>query len=477
MCKLRDGPLFVLLLQMPFFEDMAEKKLSFFDSTAVIIGSMIGSGIFIVSAEIARQVETPGMLLLAWIISGIITILGALSYGELAAMMPKAGGQYIYLKESLGPIYGFLYGWSLFGVIQTGTIAAVAMAFAKYTGVFFPSINPDPIADLGLFTINTQQLLAVALVVFLSVYNYRGVKAGALMQNIFTVSKILALLLLVILGLYFGFSGSGDWSHFSPAFPDVISWTTIGVFGAAMTGSLFSADAWNNITYTAGEVKNPQRNLPLSLFVGTSTVIFLYLLANVAYLYVLPIESIKTAENDRVATLLMQTILGDEGRIFMAAMVMISTFGCLNGVIFTAARVYYAMAKDGLFFKQAAKLNKNDVPANSLTMQCIWACLLCFSGTYGQLLNYIMFVVMLFYVLTITGLFVLRVKKPNAERPYKAFGYPVLPAIYILLAFSVSMVMLKYQTGDSLRGLFIVLLGIPVYYWLSFRNNKKQSAA
>lgn len=450
-----------------------EKKLSLFDSTAVIIGSMIGSGIFIVSAEIARQVQTPGMLLLAWIISGIITVLGALSYGELAAMMPKAGGQYIYLKESLGPLYGFLYGWSLFGVIQTGTIAAVAMAFAKFTGVFFSSINADPLLSLGIVTINTQQLLAVLLIVFLTVYNYRGVKAGAIMQNIFTVSKILALIALIVLGLYFGFSGAGNWSNFSPAFPDVITITTIGVFGAAMTGSLFSADAWNNITYTAGEVKDPQRNLPLSLFIGTSTVILLYLLANVAYLYVLPIEAIKTAENDRVATLLMQTILGENGKIFMAVMVMISTFGCLNGVIFTAARVYYAMAKDGVFFKKAAVLNKNNVPANSLTMQCVWASLLCFSGTYGQLLNYIMFVVMVFYVLTITGLFVLRVKKPNMERPYKAFGYPLLPAIYVLLALAVSVVMMIYQTGDSLKGLVIVLLGIPVYFTL--RKNTAQS--
>lgn len=426
---------------------------------------MIGSGIFIVSAGIARQVETPGMLLMAWVLTGIITILGALSYGELAAAMPKAGGQYIYLKEAFGPLYGFLYGWSLFGVIQTGTIAAVAVAFAKFTGVFIPEISADHhLLTVGAFSINTQQLLAVGLIIFLSIYNYRGIKAGALIQNIFTVSKILALILLVVLGLYFGFHGMGDWSHFTPAFPDVITITTLGVFGAAMTGSLFSADAWNNITYTAGEVKNPQKNLPLSLLVGTSTVILLYLLANVAYLYVLPIDQIKHAENDRVATLLMQTILGDRGKLCMAAMVMISTFGCLNGVIFTAARVYYAMALDGLFIKPAAKLNKHAVPANSLTMQCIWACLLCFSGTYGELLNYIMFVVMLFYILTISGLFVLRVKRPDMERPYKAFGYPILPALYILLAALVCVVMFIYQRNDSLRGLLIVLAGVPVYY-------------
>ncbi len=451
-----------------------EKKLSLFDSTAIIIGSMIGSGIFIVSAEIARQVQTPGMLMLAWIVTGVITIFGALSYGELAAAMPKAGGQYVYLKESYGPLYGFLYGWSSFGVIQTGTIAAVAMAFAKFTGVFYPEVlaADHVVLNLGFLTINTQQLLAVSLIIFLTLYNYKGVKAGAVLQNIFTVTKVFALLLLVVLGLYFGFHGMGNWNNFKPVFPDVITLATIGVFGAAMTGSLFSADAWNNVTFTAGEIKNPQRNLPLSLFIGTTTVIFLYLLANLAYLYVLPIEKIQGAENDRVATLLMQTILGAKGKFFMAAMVMISTFGCLNGVIFTSARVYYAMAKDGFFLKAATKLNKHDVPANSLLMQCVWSCLLCFSGTYGQLLNYIMFVVMLFYVLTITGLFVLRVKRPEMVRPYKAIGYPVLPAIYILLALLVSTVMMIYQTGDSLRGLVIVLIGIPVYYL--FSKNSKQ---
>jgi len=450
-----------------------EKKLSLFDSTAIIIGSMIGSGIFIVSAEIARQVETPGMLLMAWVITGIITIFGALSYGELSAAMPKAGGQYVYLKEAFGPLYGFLYGWTLFAVIQTGTIAAVAVAFAKFTGVFFPAISADNhLMTIGFFSITSQQLLAVSLIIFLSLYNFRDVKAGAFMQNIFTVSKVAALLLLVILGLYFGFNGLGNVSNFSPAFPDVITLTTIGVFGAAMTGSLFSADAWNNITFTAGEVKNPQRNLPLSLFMGTSIVIVLYLLANVAYIYVLPIESIKHAENDRVATLLMETILGNKGKFFMAAMIMISTFGCLNGCIFTAARVYYAMAKDKMFLKQAAKLNKNNVPSNSLAMQCIWSVLLCFSGTYGDLLNYIMFAVMLFYILTISGLFVLRIKRPDMERPYKAFGYPWIPAIYIVLASLVALNMLIYQSSFSLYGLIIILTGVPVYY--IFKGTTKQ---
>ena len=451
-----------------------EKKLSLFDSTAIIIGSMIGSGIFIVSAEIARKVETPGMLLLAWVITGIITIFGALSYGELAAAMPKAGGQYVYIKEAFGPLYGFLYGWTLFAVIQTGTIAAVAVAFAKFTGVFFPVISGDNyLFQAGFLKVSSQQVLAIFLIIFLSLYNFRNVKAGAFLQNIFTVSKVLALLILVVLGIYFGFHGFGNSANFKPAFPDIITLTTIGVFGAAMTGSLFSADAWNNITFTAGEVKNPQKNLPLSLFLGTSTVILLYMLANIAYIYVLPIEQIQHAENDRVATLLMETILGNNGKFFMAAMIMVSTFGCLNGCILTAARVYYAMAKDGMFLKQAAKLNKNDVPANSLTMQCIWACILCFSGTYGDLLNYIMFAVMLFYILTISGLFRLRITRPEMERPYKAFGYPVIPAVYIILASLVAINMLIYQTDFSLYGLIIILIGVPVYY--IFRKKTKNN--
>jgi APA family basic amino acid/polyamine antiporter len=403
---------------------------------------------------------------MAWILTAIITVLGALSYGELSAMMPKAGGQYIYLKEAFGPLPGFLYGWALFSVIQTGTIAAVGVAFAKFTGVFLPAISPDNVVlELAGLKINTQQLLAVSVIIGLTVYNYGELKASAFLQNIFTISKILALILLIGLGLWFGFNGLGDTAHFSPAFPDVMDWATIGVFGAAMTGALFSADAWNNITYTAGEVDRPQRNLPLSLFLGTTSVLLLYILANIAYVYVLPMDQIMHAENDRVATLLMQTVLGDSGKLFMAAMIMISTFGCLNGIIFTAGRVYYAMAQDGYFFRAAGKLNKNRVPANALTIQCIWACLLCFSGTYGSLLDYIMFVVMIFYALTIIGLFVLRFKRPEMERPYKAFGYPVLPALYILLALWIVGVMFWYKMENSLYGLIIVSVGIPVYYF------------
>lgn len=450
-----------------------DKKLSLFDSTAIIIGSMIGSGIFIVSADIARKVQTPGMLLLAWIVTGVITILAALSYGELAAAMPKAGGQYVYIREAFGKKYGFLYGWTLFSVIQTGTIAAVSVAFAKFTGVFFPVISgTNMVVSFGSFGISSQQLLGVTLIIGLSLYNYRDVKSGALLQNIFTVAKVGALLFLVFIGIYMGFKGGFASGNFSPAFPDVITLATIGTFGAALTGSLFSADAWNNVTFTAGEVKNPQRNLPLSLLLGTGIVIILYVLANVSYLSVLNINQIAGAENDRVATLMMENILGANGRYFIALMIMVSTFGCLNGCIFTAARVYYAMAKDGMFLKQASKLNKNNVPANSITMQCIWSCVLCFSGTYNDLLEYIMFAVMLFYILTISGLFVLRVKKPEMERPYKAFGYPFVPAIYILLAVFVAFNMLVVQQSSSIKGLIIILIGLPIYYFINRKESK-----
>jgi len=452
-------------------EAAPQKKLTLLDSTTIIMGSMIGSGIFIVSTDIARQVQTPGMLLLAWAVTAVITILGALSYGELAAMMPKAGGQYVYLKEAYNPMFGFLYGWTLFAVIQTGTIAAVAMAFALFTGVFIPQISPNHhLFEIGSFAVSTQQVVAIAVIVFLSVYNYRDVKAGALLQNIFSITKVVALLLLVILGIYFGVKNAGAVSNFTPAFPDVISWTTIAVFGAALTGSLFSADAWNNITYTAGEVKNPQRNLPLSLFIGTAVVLSLYFLANVAYISVLGMDGIAAADNKRLGTVMMQSILGEHGNLFMAAMIMVSTFGCLNGIIFTAARVYYAMAKDKLFFRPAAHLNKNGVPAKSLTMQCIWASALCFSGSYGDLLDYVMFAVMIFYVLTVTGLFILRFKKPDAERPYRTFGYPILPGIYVLLAALVSYFMLINNNSNCLRGLAIMLIGIPVYYIFKSTN-------
>ncbi len=456
-------------------EQNDKKKLSLLDSTTIIMGSMIGSGIFIVSAGIAQKVNSPGLLMLAWIVTGVITILAALSYGELAAMFPRAGGQYVYLREAYNPLFGFLYGWTLFTVIQTGTIAAVGVAFAKFTGVFWKDISGDNfLFSIGTFHVSTQQLLAILVIVLLTVYNYRDVKTGARLQNIFTITKAVALLALVVVGIYFGLNGHGTTQNFTPLFPDAMTWTTIGIFGGALTGSLFSADAWNNITYTAGEVRNPKRNLPLSLLIGTSIVIALYILANFAYVYVLGIDKIKVAENDRVATLLMQTVLGDSGKFLMAALIMISTFGCLNGVILTAARVYYAMAKDGLFFKQAGVLNKNHVPAKSLTMQCIWSCVLCFSGSYGDLLDYVMFAVMIFYVLTVTGLFILRVKRPDAERPYKAVGYPILPAIYVLLALAVSVFMILNNGKNCLWGALIMLAGVPVYFLINKKANPEK---
>ena len=456
-----------------------KKKLSLLDAAMIIMGSMIGSGIFIVSADIARQVKSPGMLLLVWILTGIITIFGALSYGELAAMMPKAGGQYIYLKEAYNPLFGFLYGWTLFTVIQTGTIAAVAVAFAKFTGVFFTGISDKNIllaVPLGenVFQINTQQILGMAVVIFLTLLNFRDIKTGAFVQNLFTFAKIGALLLMILLGLVLGVGGLGNTQHFweSTGNLNLFSIAGIGIFCGAMVGSLFSSDAWNNITFTAGEVRNPQRNLPLSLILGTGTVTLLYLLANVVYLYILPLEQIQTAESDRVGTLLMQKILGDSGRFFMAAMIMISTFGCVNGMLLAGARVYFAMATDKLFFRQAQQLNKNGVPANALIAQCIWTCLLILSGSYGQLLDYVIFTVLIFYILTVAGVFILRRTQPDTPRPYKTFGYPLVPALYILFAFVICLALLLIPEKQkiSLYGLGIVLAGIPVFYFIERRK-------
>jgi APA family basic amino acid/polyamine antiporter len=454
-----------------------KKNLSLLDSSMLIMGSMIGSGIFIVSAGIAREVQSPGLLLLVWIVTGIMTIFGALSYGELAAAMPQAGGQYVYLKEAYNPLVGFLYGWTLFAVIQTGTIAAVGVAFAKFTGVFFKGISDtNYILSIGSFHISTQQALGIACVILLTLSNFRSVKAGAFVQNLFTFSKIAALLGLILLGFLFG--GNADTtsvaSHFAPAFPDSFSFSMIGIFFASMVGSVFSADAWNNITFTAGEVENPQRNLPLSLVIGTGVVIGLYILANVVYLYVLPIESIQTAPADRVATLVMQTILGSTGLYFMAFVVMISTFGCLNGLILAGARVYYAMAIDKLFFKPASQLNVNGVPAKALVFQCIWACLLTLTGSYNDLLDYVVFAVLLFYILTIIGIFILRKTQPDMPRPYRAVGYPMVPAVYIILASSVCISLLTNKPFYSFIGLLIVLLGIPLYF-LAKRNLRQQT--
>jgi len=496
------------------------KGLGLTSATTLVMGSMIGSGIFIVSAEIAREVNSPALLLGAWLVTGFLTITGALAYGELAAMMPQAGGQYVYLRESLGPLWGFLYGWTLYLVIQTGTIAAVGVACGKFLGVFFPSISstnwilhlwkvpPIPIGpmvlgnmDVGL---STQNLVAVLVVIFLSVLNVFGVRLGAAVQNVFTFAKTAALLGLVGLGLFIGRNAQAIAANFGSNFwhnaglgalhpvqvgvgGPIALVGTITILAVAQVGSLFSADAWNNVTFTAGEVRNPQRNLPLSLAIGTGVVILLYVMANVVYLTALPLvgdangntllaRGIQHASEDRVATAVMEQIFSSSGAKIMAVLILISGFGCNNGLILAGARVYYAMAKDGLFFKRAAKLHpKYHTPAHSLMMQCVWTCVLCISGSYGQLLDYIIFAVLVFYILTIAGLFVLRVKAPDVPRPYRAIGYPVLPAIYILMAVFIDIVLLRYKPQYTWPGLCIVLLGIPVYYLWS-RHSRKQSA-
>ena len=492
------------------------KGLGLISATTLVMGSMIGSGIFIVSAEISRETSSPALLIGAWLVTGFLTITGALAYGELAAMMPHAGGQYVYLRESLGKLWGFLYGWTLYLVIQTGTIAAVGVAFGKFLGVFFPSVSsshwilhlwkvpPIPIGpmvlgnmDVGL---NTQNLVAVLVVIFLSVLNVFGVRLGAAVQNVFTFAKTAALLGLVGLGLLIGRNAHAIAANFGANFWHNAGFGSlhsvqVGVGGpialvgmvtiiaVAQVGSLFSSDAWNNVTFTAGEVRNPQRNLPLALAIGTGAVIFLYVMANVVYLSVLPLvgdpngstilaRGIQYASEDRVATAVMEQIFSSGGAKIMAVLILISCFGCNNGLILAGARVYYAMAKDGLFFKSAAKLHpKYRTPAHSLMMQCVWTCVLCISGSYGQLLDYIIFAVLVFYILTIGGLFVLRVKRPDAPRPYRAIGYPVLPAIYILMAVFIDIVLLRYKPQYTWPGLFIVLLGIPVYYLWSRRSH------
>ncbi len=490
-------------------------------ATMLVMGSMIGSGIFIVSAEIAREVDSPALLIGAWAVAGFMTIVAALSYGELAAMMPRAGGQYVYLREALGPLWGFLYGWTLFLVIQTGTIAAVGVAFGKFLGVFVPSISSSnwiwhiakvpPIAvgpmvlgnmDVG---INTQNLMAILLVIFLSVVNIFGVKTGAAIQNIFTVAKVAALLGLALLGVAVGRNAQALAANFGANFwhnaglgaqhavqvgvgGPLALVGTLTILAVAQVGSLFSADAWNNVTFTAGEVKNPSRNLPLSLALGTGVVIALYIACNFIYLSVLPLDGtagattilgrgIKYAAEDRVGTAVMTQMFGSAGGLLMAAAIMISGFGCANGLILSGARVYYAMAKDGLFFRRVAKLHPTyKTPAVSLMVQMVWACLLCVSGSYGQLLDYIIFAVLVFYVLTIVGLFVLRRTRPDAPRPYRAFGYPVLPIIYIVMALFIDVVLLRYKPQYTWPGLIVVLLGIPVYYAWSRRSRHGDSS-
>ncbi|MEJ7625023.1 MAG: amino acid permease [Pyrinomonadaceae bacterium] len=485
------------------------RGLGLLDSTMIVAGSMIGSGIFIVSPDIARQVGSPGWLLVVWIITGLLTIVGALSYGELAAMMPRAGGQYVYLREAYSPFWGFLYGWTLFLVIQTATIAAVAVAFGRYSGVLFPAISEtnyliDPIR-LGstsyAFSLSTAQLVGIAMIALLTFMNTRGLKLGKLIQNTFTIAKTGSLIALIVLGLIVGLAwypeiaaaNFGDLWTIRGTLQDVGGGLTAAVtFGlfvgicVAQTNSLFSSDAWNNITFTAGEVKDPKRNIPLALALGTGGVITLYLLANLAYLVTLPFEKIQSVPFDRVGSATADVIFPGVGAVIMAAAIMVSTFGCNNGLIFAGARAYYAMAKDGLFFKSSGDLNKFHVPAWGLVIQGVWAAFYVLPRTvkadgtygnlYGDLLTYVISAALIFYILTIIAIFVLRSKQPDAERPYKAFGYPIIPALYCVGAAIILVVLFVYQTTATWPGLLIVLTGVPVYFiWRSMSNREPES--
>jgi len=532
-----------------------QQRLGLFDATMLIVGTMIGSGIFVVSADIARDVGSAGWLLAVWALAGVMTIIGALSYAELAGMMPHAGGQYVYLREAYSPLYGFLYGWTCFLVIQTGSIAAVGVVFAKYLGVVVPALGTDPdlnaiyvhkgvnwrlslpfmdqpFFEMKDFIITTGQLVAVGVIACLTALNCRGIQEGKIVQNVFTVAKTLALIALIIIGLTVVSSSeamalnSADWwgginstSSFEKAgklLPTLGILAALMVAGGAMVGSLFSADAWNNITFTAGEIRNPRRNLPLSLALGTSTVIILYMVANWAYIQALPVngtpelarqvraldrqidtakdandteaadkaeEAKKTllanattfergiayAKDDRVGTAVLDLWSPQLGAPLMALAIMVSTFGCVNGMILMGARLYYVMAQDNLFFRSVGRLNLRGVPAIGLALQGLWAALLVFSGTYNELLDYVIFAVLVFYVLTVTGLFILRRTQPNADRPYKAIGYPVLPALYVFLCAVIMIDLLIVKPKYTWPGLIIVLTGIPVYFlWRSF---------
>jgi APA family basic amino acid/polyamine antiporter len=465
------------------------RAISRLDATALVAGAMIGSGIFIVSADILRQVHTPGMMLFVWAISGVVTVLGALAYGELAAMFPHAGGQYVYLREGISPLFGYLYGWTLFMVIQTGTIAAVAVAFARFTGVLFPSLTPDvfvggtvhlpsgPI-DVG---ISPQRILAIAIIVVLTWINVRGVRTAAIIQTTLTAIKVGTLAVLVLLGALLFRNPQVFTANFSlPFLPEGVSFTALlPVAGAAMVGALFSSDAWQNVGFAADELKNPAKDIPIAMGAGTLTVTVLYLLSNVAYLSVLPAQAIATAPQDRVGTLALQAMFGPAGMYLMAIAIMISTFGCANGLILAGARVYYAMARDRLFFRRTGELHPvHKTPAFGLVAQAVWTSVLCLSGTYSDLLNYVIFAAVLFYMVTAIGLFALRVRRPQAERPVRAPGYPWLPGIYVVATGLIAVDLLVQSPQYTWPGLIIVALGVPVYYlWRSLTPARPGQAA
>jgi APA family basic amino acid/polyamine antiporter len=454
-----------------------KRELGLLDGTMLVVGSMIGSGIFIVSADITRQVGSAGWLTLIWVLTGLVTVIAAVSYGELSAMFPKAGGQYVYLKEAYNKLIAFLYGWSFFAVIQTGTIAAVGVAFSKFAAYLFEPLSDENILfQLGDFKLNAAQLMSIATIILLTYINSKGVKNGKLLQTFLTVIKIISLFGLIIFGFTIGAKAEIWNANWSDAFSSrsfdagssswiAISGTTLmAAISAAMVGSLFSSDAWNGVTFIAAEIKNPEKNVGLSLFLGTFIVSIIYILANLMYLAVMPLNEIAFAKSDRVAVVAAQHIFGNTGTLIIALMIMISTFACNNGLIMAGARVYYTMAKDGLFFKKAALLNKSSVPAWALWFQCIWASALCLTGKYGDLLDYVMIIVIIFYILTIYGIFILRRKMPDAVRPYRAFGYPVLPMFYILVASAICVALLITKTSTCGWGVVIMLAGIPVYY-------------
>ena len=470
-------------------ESKLKQSLGLLDATLLVAGSMIGSGIFIVTAPMMRDIGSAAWMIVLWILTGLITIFAALSYGELAGMMPNAGGQYVYIQRAYGKMMSFLYGWTVFTVIQTGVIAAVAVAFAKYAGVFFPVLN-DTFLETSIVTVSYGQLVAIGSIMALTILNSRGVQNGKILQLIFTAAKLFALFALIVLGLAIGLKSdvfAQNFDHMWNAYKTIqlpsgeldtiplTGFALMGALGATIINSLFSSDAWNNVTFIAGEIKDPKKNIPKSLFFGTTIVTVIYILANLAYLALLPKggdsmatdavgQGIMFAANDRVGAGAASVIFGGLGITMMAALIMISTFGCNNGLILAGSRLFYAMSSDGLFFKQAKKLNQFNVPSVAMWIQGIWASILCLSGKYGDLLVYSTFASLLFYILTILGIFILRKKEPETERPYKAFGYPFIPALYIFITLAICIDLLVYDLRNAGMGLLIVLLGIPIYY-------------
>jgi APA family basic amino acid/polyamine antiporter len=463
-----------------------KRELGLLDATLLVAGSMIGSGIFIVTADITRNVGSAGWLVTVWLITGLMTLIAAVSYGELSSMFPKAGGQYVYLKEAYNPLVGFLYGWSFFAVIQTGTIAAVGVAFSKFTAYLWPAVSEDIVLfNLGPITVSPAQVLAILIIILLTYINTKGVKGGKIIQTSFTMTKLVSLFGLILFGFImikpdiWEANWVNAWSMqkltVDGTFESYTLVAALGAIAAAMVGSIFSSDAWNNITFIAGEVKNPKRNIGLSLFLGTLIVTVIYVLANLVYMAVLPLQEIATADKDRVAVAASSVIFGNIGTVIIALMIMISTFGCNNGLILAGARVYHTMANDGLFFKRTASLNEHAVPEFGLWLQCLVASVLCLSGRYGDLLDMISFVVVIFYVLTILGIYILRVKRPDLERPYKAFGYPFLPAVYILMGICFCTLLIIYKPNFTWPGLIVVLTGVPVFYmWKAFDKKGAQ---